>query len=98
MELKKPNIGVVYEDDTERQTWAVRRDTRMHQERRQDLRNAVQAVIYVALGIAICVDSTRPNESGNWGIVLYFIVQAIGVLMLMSGMGSVRKIGKKLNG
>lgn len=98
MELKKPNIGVVYEDDTERQTWAVRRDTRMHQERRQDLRNAVQAVVYVAIGIAVCVTSTKPDGESNWMIPLYFAFQILGALIIISGMGSVGKIGKKLNG
>ena len=102
MELKKPNIGVVYEDDTERQTWAVRRDTRMHQERRNDLRHAVRATFYAVIAIMIHIDIWQSDndpatfDGGEWAAAAF--IALLVVFFWSMALSTAAQIGKKLNG
>jgi hypothetical protein len=58
-----------------------------------DLRFAVRAFIYVALGIAIAITSTR-SEGGMWSLVAYLIIQGLACAVILTGFAQASKIGR----
>ena len=59
-----------------------------------DLRFAIRAIIYVALGMAIAITSTRPEDGSTWSLVAYCIVQGFACLVILTGLAQAAKIGR----